>query len=273
MAASRPTAPLTACSLAVAVAVAVALSACAGGERPPAAQDTLAGDAASMTRALWEMADNARRNNDFEAAARHYATLLEAHPDSEAAILGRARTLRYAGKPYDAVLFLDAQIARLGPRPALTLELAKAHLADDAPAKALPLLTALAGSQPATWPHTWEVHSALGVLHDREGRMAEGLAEHERAFALAPLEPQTANNLALALAMDGRIDQAVATLTTVAKRSDAPVNALQNLALFHALRGDMERAEPLVRRALPPDLAEQSLRSLRLIASQARTLS
>lgn len=257
----RRTALLAACSL--------VLTACAGGTAPQTTQDAAAGDGASMTRALWEMAENARRGNDFEAAARHYATLLAAQPDSEAAVLGRARNLRYGGKPYDAVLFLDEQIARLGVRPALTLELAKAHLADDAPAKALPLLTELAKAQ----PDNWEVHSALGVLHDREGRMAEGLAEHRKAHALAPLEPQAANNLALALAMDGHMDQAVETLTAITKRSDAPVNALQNLALFHALRGDMVRAEPLVRRALPPDMAEQSLRSLRMIASQARVVS
>lgn len=257
----RRTALLAACSL--------VLAACAGGAKPQTSQEGLAPDAGSMSRALWEMADSAQRGNDFAAAARHYATLLEADPASEAAALGRARNLRYAGKPYDAVLFLDEQIARLGARPALRLELAKAHLADDAPAKALPLLLDLARAQ----PDNWEIHSALGILHDREGRMADGLAAHEKAFRLAPLEPQVANNLALALAMDGRIEQAVETLTTVAKRSDAPVNALQNLALFHALRGDMERAEPLVRRALPPEMAEQSIRSLRMIAVQARSVS
>lgn len=255
--------------IALIAACSLVLAACAGGAKPETSQQSLAGNASSMTRAMWEMAENARRNNDFDAAARHYATLLEAQPDSEAAVLGRARNLRYGGKPYDAVLFLDEQVARLGSRPALSLELAKAHLADDAPAKALPLLLDLARAQ----PDNWEVHSALGVLHDREGRMAEGLAAHERAFKLAPLEPQAANNLALAQAMDGRIDKAVETLTSVAKRSDAPVNALQNLALFHALRGEMERAEPLVRRALPPEMAEQSLRSLRMIAAQARTVS
>lgn len=219
-----------------------------------------------MHRALWEMADKAQAGNDYTSAARHYATVLEVEPTSEAAILGHARNLRYSAKAYDAVLFLNEKIATVGPSPALNLELAKAHLADDAPAKALPLLLDLERTQPANW----EVYSALGVLHDREGRMADGKAAHQKAYKLAPLEPQTANNLALALAMDGRIDQAIDTLTGVTKRSQAPVNALQNLALFYALRGDMERAEPLVRRALPPETAEQSIRSLRLIAGQAR---
>ncbi|MFA7429948.1 MAG: tetratricopeptide repeat protein [Rhodospirillaceae bacterium] len=248
-------------------ACALALSACAGGQQTPQQLDAgVAGNAQSMHRALWEMAENSQRGNDYDTAARHFATLLEVDPTSEAAILGRARNLRYGAKPYDAVLFLDEKIAALGPRPALTLELAKAHLADDAPAKALPHLLALESSQ----PDNWEVHSALGVLHDREGRMAEGMAAHQKAYKLAPLEPQAANNLALALAMNGQIDQAIDTLIPVSKRSEAPVNALQNLALFYAMRGQMDRAEPLVRRALPPEMAEQSIRSLRAISTQAK---
>lgn len=258
-------------ALLAASALALALAACTGADAPqtsvlggPAGAGP-AGDAESMHRALWEMAESAQRGNDYAAAARHYAALLEVDPANEAAILGHARNLRYGGKTYDAVLFLDDRIARFGSRPALSLELAKAHLADDAPAKALPLLLDLERSQ----PDNWEVHSALGILHDREGRMAEGMAAHQRAHQLAPLEPQTANNLALALAMNGQIDQAIEALSNVTKRSDAPVNTLQNLALFHALRGDLDRAEPLIRRALPPEQAEQSIRSLRLMAASA----
>ncbi len=260
-----PRRPRTTFRATLLAACALGLAACAGAS-PPQASGDAASDALSMHRALWEMADKAQGSNDYESAARHYATVLEVEPTSEAAILGHARNLRYSAKAYDAVLFLNEKIAAVGPSPALNLELAKAHLADDAPAKALPLLIELERTQ----PDNWEVHSALGVLHDREGRMAEGMTAHQRAYELAPLEPQTANNLALALAMDGRVDHAIETLTRVTKRSEAPVNALQNLALFYALRGDMERAEPLVRRALPPEMAEQSIRSLRLIASQVR---
>lgn len=248
---------------AAAAALAAVLGACATATPPPAPQAS--DDPAALQRALWDMAAGAQRSAEYTAAAQHYAAILRSAPDNESAILGRARNLRYAGQPYDAALFLEDAVSRLGPRPALRLELAKAYVADDAPDKALPILLDLRTARESDW----QVASTLGIVYDRQGLPEKALEAHRQAYALAPKEPQTANNLALSLAMAGRLDEAVDILTPVAKRSDAPLHAVQNLALLHAMRGDLERAEALTREALPPALAEETIRSLRAIARQA----
>jgi len=237
------------------------IAACTPPQVPPGAAQA---NEDAISAAAWQIARNHETNGDYQNALQQYTHLARSAPEDPRPILGQARTLRYAGSPDLAVTLLEKAIERLGPTPALRLELAKAHLAFGERGKALELLDALAEET----PDDWRIYSARGIALDREGRAADAQAAFRHALDLSPDEPEALNNLALSLAMNGDLDAGIALLDQAARRTDAPMHLRQNLALLYALRGDMARAEAITRDNLPPDAAEEAVASLQRIAAQ-----
>lgn len=227
------------------------------------------GDSASgnmqtnLTEAQWRLAAAAESQADYGSAAERYGKLVELNPDDVEAITGRARNLRYAGKVGDARKFLTDTMVRTGPNYRLKLELAKATMAGPTWKQAAPLVDELVAER----PNDWQPLSLRALINDRSSNFSAAEADYRAVLKIDPDNLPTLNNLALSLAMNGNIDEAVGLLETVQDRSDAPLQLRQNLAMFYALSGRLGKAEALVRASLPEDAAKEMLQALRSMAN------
>lgn len=211
-------------------------------------------------------AQAAEANRDYNGAIQHLTTLFRHRPDDTEISIALARNLRYAGQGQAAADLMQSQLERLGRDGPSLLELGKDYLAADRAGLAIKHLE----EARAKIPGNWEIHSALGVAYDSQGRAAEAQAAYGRALEITPDNAAVLNNLALSQALSGQLDKALATIARAADLPTAGSQVRQNHALLLALGGDGGQAERLARRDLPPDQAEANARTLRALAAAAR---
>lgn len=247
--------------LALPLLAACALTACTGAPAPAESDGNVAGAVEPSLRAAAASAEAAR---DYKGAAQHWGTLYQRHPKNAEIALGLARVLRYAGQPQQSADIIQAQLESKPGDPDLLTELGKDYLAADR----LPLALANLERARTAAPNRWDVHSALGVALDASGRFGEAAEAYAQALALSPDNPRILNNLALSQALDGRLDDAIATLKRAADHPKAGSQIRQNLAMLLALKGDEAQAEKLVRQDLPADMARNNTAILRALAAQ-----
>ncbi|MBW4579254.1 MAG: FkbM family methyltransferase [Tildeniella nuda ZEHNDER 1965/U140] len=87
-----------------------------------------------------------------------------------------------------------------------------------------------------------EVHSNLGTLLCRLGRVQEGLEHQQQAVALKPDQPETHYNLGVILSQIGQIDQAIAHYQQVIALAPNYGAAHNNLAMALYKQGKLEDA-------------------------------
>jgi Flp pilus assembly protein TadD len=112
----------------------------------------------------------------------------------------------------------------------------------------------------------WRIISARGTVLAKEGRYREAIPLYERALALAPEQASVLNNLALAHAMDGEVDKAEPLLRkaiVAGGQDEARIN--QNLALVLSLQGKYDEAKLAAALSLPADKAAANVDFLRSI--------
>ena len=119
----------------------------------------------------------------------------------------------------------------------------------------------------AAAPRDWRPHSLLGVAMEQVKRAADARGEYARALQLSPENPAVLSNLALLDAGAGDRVTAEALLRRAAASPAATVQERANLALVLGLSGKVAEAEQILRRDLPPELAEQNLAYLRAASS------
>lgn len=208
----------------------------------------------------------AEANRDYQGAVQHFSTLYQRRPDDSGLAVGLARNLRYAGQGQAAADLMQSHIARQGRLADGLLELGKDYLAADRTALAVRVLE----EARAMAPGNWEIHSALGVALDAQGRAAEAQAAYGKALEITPENAAVLNNLGLSQALSGQLDAALSTLARAADLPAATAQVRQNLALLLALKGDGAEAERLARRDLPPEQARTNGETLRALATAAR---
>lgn len=153
-----------------------------------------------------------------------------ANPGDVEAVMSAARVLRREGDKPGALAMLDSAAAPasndarlLRDRGLLALELGAVARARDHLQKAV-----AAGSR------DWQTHSGLGAALAASGKPKDAERAFGEALKLAPDNPVILNNMALAMALDGRRGEAEQTLRRAAtrgqKESDARVS--QNLSLM-----------------------------------------
>lgn len=234
-----------------ACAVLVALWGCAD-EPVKTAQD-------AISEALRQGALGAQQGFDYTAAAAHYQRLYEIDPADIDSLVGFGRNLRYAGQPRKSVRALEEGIKKHGDDSRLLLELGKSQLAAAFINDARETLARTV----ALIPEDWDAHSVSGIIEDRLGNHAAARKWYGQALALSAGNIAVLNNLALSLAQDGQLDEAVTTLEGVVNDANATAQARQNLAMLYALKGDYERAERLVREDLPADMVKENMATYR----------
>jgi Flp pilus assembly protein TadD len=200
------------------------------------------------------VAVRAELNQSYEEAAKLYAALLAQDPSNTGYMLSLARNLRYAGRTQAAI---DLLIRPEAPKddPIALLELGKCYLAADQLNLAKPALE----KAKAAAPLNWEIPSTLGVVLDYMNQNDLAQAEYAVALQLSPDNPTVLNNLALSLAQVGKLDEAIATMEHAVDQQSAQAQSRQNLALLMALKGRPDDAERLIRKDLPPDMAENNI--------------
>lgn len=101
----------------------------------------------------------------------------------------------------------------------------------------------------------WRIKSALGSAHAAAGDFKAATAAFDEAQKLAPNHPSILNNMALALALEGRHKEAEPLLRRAAAARTEGERAKQNLALILGLSGNIDEARKVSEAALPKPVA------------------
>ena len=101
----------------------------------------------------------------------------------------------------------------------------------------------------------WKVISARGTVLAKEGKYGEAIPFFERALSLAHNHPSLVNNLALAHAMSGEAERAEGMLRQASIANPASPKIRQNLALVLNLQGRYDEAKQIASQDLAPEKA------------------
>ena len=236
-------------------AVLLALGGCA---------NTSGGDREVLSETLARTAATMEQSGNYAIAAIQYRTLLDRSPDNRDALLGLARTLRYVGSARLAADELLKAPGGTAGDAGILLELGKAQIAMGNAKDAVRNLQSALEKESGNW----DVYGALGVGFDLLKFYDKAQEAYAKALTLSPGNLSVLNNMAISLALAGKIDSAIATL------EDAPISirrmpqVRQNLALFYALKGDLKKAETLAKLDLSEADARNNLAVFNRLRSQ-----
>lgn len=211
-----------------------------------------------------ELAERAEARGDWSAAARHWRDAAGPSPDRELR-LAWARALRLSGSCGRAAGVLAPLLTAADADGTALIESAKCHLVSGRPEAAETQLRQALEAM----PESWQAQSALGVTLDRTGRHTEAMRHHDRANALAPGKPILMSNKALSLALNGRLEEAVALMREAAAIPGATERVRMNLALLEAASGRGDRAATIASQEEIDDKTDELL-LLRRIAEASR---
>ena len=102
------------------------------------------------------------------------------------------------------------------------------------------------------------------------GRYTEARAAYQEALAIQPENARVLTNLGVSHIMAGDPQTAEGFLRQAADQRGAPPEARQNLAIALALQGRFDEAEQIERVDLPPAQATENMRTLRGLLSDPR---
>jgi Flp pilus assembly protein TadD len=188
-------------------------------------------------------------------AVAGYRTLYQRQPTDPAVAVSYLRALRNAGQADEAVRVGAEALTKNGDNPKILSDYGKARLAAHDAQGALPLLRAAAAHE----PNDWSLYSAIGVATDLLGDQAAAQEAYLKALELSPSNPAVTNNLALSLALSGNIDGGIAKIESLGPAIRRLPQTRQSLALLYALKGDVAKAEPLLRDGMPDKIASDNL--------------
>ena len=221
----------------------------------------LTDESRALQAVLIESAEAAEANFDYKLATMHYSRLVDMDPGDIPSVLGFARNLRYIGNSKAAVLLLKKALSSLPKHVDLRIQLVKAQIASG-------FLEEAAGQTDyllQTAPAEWEVYALEGVILDHHGKFLAAQTAYGKALSISPNNITVLNNMSLSLAQNGKLDLAISLLQNLVQSEYSTPQVRQNLALFHALNGDLQSAEKLAREDLPPGVVSDNLSSFRLL--------
>lgn len=112
-------------------------------------------------------------------------------------------------------------------------------------------------------PNDWRPLSLLGVAYQQVRRTDDARAAWNEGLRLSPDNPAILTNAGMALAASGDAASAETLLRRAAARPDATLKTRLNLAMVLGLQGKTAEAEQILRRDLPPEVADRNLEWLR----------
>ena len=138
------------------------------------------------------------------------------------------------------------------------LEVGRAHIARG---QAFYGIAALEQARAAA-PRDWRPLSLLGVAYQQVRRSDDAKVAWSEALRLSPDNPDVLTNAAIARMGEGDASSAEILLRRAAAQPGATLKVRQNLALSLGLQGKTAEAEQILRRDLPPEVADANLRWL-----------
>lgn len=198
--------------------------------------------------------------NELAKATDYSAKEYAKNPHDAKAALSYAQNLKAMGEKRQALAVLQQATSANSQDRALISEYGRLALELDQIGVAEKLLP---HADDPTNPD-WRVISARGTVLAKQGKYGEAIPFYERALALAPDQPSVLSNLALAHAMEGNPELAEPLLKRAAERAqDARVD--QNLSLVLGLQGKYAEAKQAAGRNMTAEEAEASVDYVRRI--------
>lgn len=174
-----------------------------------------------------------------------------------------SEALRRGGRADRAASIAGEALQRFPNDHPLMLTYGLAQISSHSPQEALRPLAALAEAD----PHDWRVRSALGVALDQLSRFPEARQVYAEALTISPNNARVLTNMGMSHLMEGDASGAEPILRQAVAQADAPAEARQNLAVAIALQGRFEEASQLERVDLPPAQAAANMQYLRGLLS------
>lgn len=174
-----------------------------------------------------------------------------------------SEALRRGGRADRAASIAGEALQRFPNDHPLMLTYGLAQITAHSPQEALRPLAALAEAD----PHDWRVRSALGVALDQLGRFPEARQVYAEALTISPNNARVLTNMGMSHLMEGDASGAEPILRQAVAQADAPAEARQNLAVAIALQGRFDEASQLERVDLPPAQAAANMQYLRGLLS------
>jgi Flp pilus assembly protein TadD len=233
-----------------ALALCCVLAGCAS---PSAQRDAAGAGSADPYERAMRMADTIRRGGDLTTAAGLYEQAHALAPGRPEPLVAIGEISAALGSPERASAAF-ARALELAPDDGdVRRGYGKVLLVLNSPPTATDQFRAAIRLDPGDA----RAYNGLGVTLDLMGRHDEAQRAYRDGLAQRPNDVALTNNLALSLAMAGRADEGRALLQSIAAVPDAGPRVRQNLALVHALSGDMAAAADIARQ----DLSEAEVHS------------
>jgi Flp pilus assembly protein TadD len=117
----------------------------------------------------------------------------------------------------------------------------------------------------------WRILNVQGAVLDQLRRHAEARHDYNEALRIKPNDPAVLSNLGLSYALTNDLKKAEETLRLAAAQPGAAPKIQQNLALVVAMQGRIPEAENIARYNLPPAEADASVTYLRSTLAQYKS--
>lgn len=193
---------------------------------------------------------------DYQSAAKYYQNLYSRDPDDMEALLGLVRNLRYIGSPAQSAALLEQALPENPDVFALRAEYGKALVASGRAQDAIEVLVDLLREI----PDDWELLSALGIAYDFLDDPGKAEHAYRAALEISPRNSSVINNLALSLALSGKIDDGIALLKDSVGSMQSTPHIRQNLALMYAMKGDIQSARRLAEQDLSQEMVANNIK-------------
>jgi Flp pilus assembly protein TadD len=221
------------------------------------------------TAALKEPKDGNSTADELAKATEYWGKEFAKSPRDPEKALNYARNLKAMGQKRQALAVLQqASVSGSGNR-ALFSEYGRLALEFDQITLAQRLLEQ--ADDPAN--PDWRVISARGTVLAKQASYRDAIPFYERALSLAPNQSSVLSNLALAHAMEGNPEKAEPLLKRAAA-GDRDPRVSQNLALVLGLQGKYDEAKLVAAHNLPADAAAANVDYIRsIVLAEARPMS
>lgn len=218
---------------------------------PASASASMRQPADAATRASYDRADALSRSV-------FWSEQQQINPMDPVAGVKTAQALREMGQ-FDQAAETAQGVLTLQPgNVEAMLEVGRAHIARG---QAFYGIAALEQAKAAA-PRDWRPLSLLGVAYQQVRRPDDAKTAWTEALRLSPDNPDVLTNAAIARMGEGDAPSAEILLRRAAAQPGASLKVRQNLALSLGLQGKTAEAEAILRRDLPPEVADANLRWL-----------
>lgn len=185
-------------------------------------------------------------------------------PENAEVAIAYAQALRRSEQNAQAVAVLEQAMIKNPKHKALAGEYGRALAEAGRLQQALDVLSrAHTPDQP-----DWRVLNAQGAINDQLGNYKAARRLYQTALKIVPEEPSVLSNFGLSYILSKELKLAESTLRRAAANPRAEKRIRQNLALALALQGKFEEAEKVAAGDLPPEEASANIAALRDLIRQ-----